>query len=92
MKLRDFTATRALPLVVALLLVFGAYAPVRASESSEIPGVQLPPSGKMTSEVGESVFDLVYSVDVPAASVLVVSLRGEPGAELGLYLFDQGAS
>jgi hypothetical protein len=46
----------------------------------------------VASEVGGSVYDLVYSAEIPAASVLVVSLRGEPGAELGLYLFDQGAS
>jgi hypothetical protein len=41
--------------------------------------------------VGGEKVDLVYAVTLPAGSVLVASLRGAGGAELGLYLFDQVA-
>jgi len=92
MKLRRLSRARVLPLLMAVLLACASYAPVRAATNSEIPGTPLPPSGQITSAVGGSVFDLVYAVDVPAASVLAISLRGEPGAELGLYLYGEGSN
>jgi hypothetical protein len=92
MSLRRLSRPRAFPLLLAVLLACATYAPVRAAANPEIPGTPLPPSGQITSAVGGSVFDLVYAVDVPAASVLAISLRGEPGAELGLYLFGEGST
>ena len=92
MSLRRLSRARALPLLLAVLLACTTYAPVRAAANSEIPGTPLPPSGQITSAVGGSVFDLVYAVNVPAASVLAISLRGEPGAELGLYLYGEGST
>ena len=91
MNLRRLSRARALPLFVAVLLSCAGYAPVRAVASSEIPGTPLPPSGQITAEVGGSIFDLVYAVEMPAASVLAVSLRGESGAELGLYVYGGGS-
>ena len=92
MNLRRLSRARALPLFVAVLLSCAGYAPVRAVASSEIPGTPLPASGQITAEVGGSIFDLVYAVEMPAASVLAVSIRGEPGAELGLYLYGGGST
>lgn len=77
---------------MAALLACATYAPVRAAASSEIPGTPLPTSGQIRSSVGGSIFDLVFAIDIPAASVLAISLRGEPGAELGLYLFGEGST
>ena len=92
MSLRRLSRARAFPLLLAALLACATYAPVRAVANSEIPGTPLPASGQITSAVGGSLFDLVYAVDVPAASVLAISLRGEPGAELGLYLYGEGST
>ena len=77
---------------MAALLACASYAPVHAADIAEIPGTPLPPSGQITSTVGGSVFDVVYAIEVPAASVLAISLRGEPGAELGLYVFGEGST
>jgi hypothetical protein len=80
--------TRLLSLITLLALVWpGA---VRAAGASEIPGVPLAASS-VSGTVGGETVDLVYAVTLPAGSVLVASLRGAVGAELGLYLFDQVA-
>ena len=92
MNLRRLSRARALPLLAAVLLACAGYAPVRAAASSDIPGTPLPPSGQIRSAVGGSIFDLVYAIEAPAASVLAISLRGEPGAELGLYLYGEGST
>jgi hypothetical protein len=42
--------------------------------------------------VGGSIVDRVYSVSVPEASSLLISVNGESGAELGLYLFSGSAT
>ena len=55
--------------------------------SGDIPGEQL--SGNtVASAVGGPVVDQVYEIVVQRSSAVTVSLRGEVGAELGLYLFD----
>ena len=77
MSLRRLSRARAFPLLLAALLACATYAPVRAVANSEIPGTPLPASGQITSAVGGSLFDLVYAVDVPAASVLARIKRTE---------------
>jgi hypothetical protein len=80
--------SRLLVLITLLALVWpGA---VRAAGASEIPGVPLAASS-LSGTVGGETVDLVYAVTLPAGSVLVASLRGAAGAELGLYLYDQVA-
>jgi hypothetical protein len=63
----------------------------QASQNSDIPGLPLPPSGIIEAQVGGPIVDLVYAIQVPAASVLIATVRGEPGAELGLYAFGSGS-
>jgi hypothetical protein len=80
--------SRLLVLITLFALVWpGA---VRAAGASEIPGVPLAASSVSRTVGGETV-DLVYAVTLPAGAVLVASLRGAAGAELGLYLYDQVA-
>ncbi len=74
----------------ALLLV----APARTSAVSatgNIPGVPLP-APQVSGQLGGPIYDVVYSVDVPAARVLLVSLSGTPGTDFDLYLFDATAT
>lgn len=60
--------------------------PVRGAVEPEIPGT--PFTGTTTSGVvGGEIFDFVYSLSVEAGTVLLASVRGEAGAELGLYIF-----
>ncbi len=84
-----------LPTVLATLLVFLLCAPVgfpvRAAESSEIPGVPLT-STSVSGFVGGSIYDEVYSLSVESGTVLLATLRGEAGAELGLYVFGREAT
>ena len=75
-------------IVATMLLVVPGR--VRASES-EIPGVPLV-ARSVSATVGGGVVDRVYRILVPAGSVLIASLSGSEGAELGLYLFDQDAT
>lgn len=62
----------------------------KATGSSDVPGLPLAESGIVEDLVGGPIVDRVYSISVPAASVLVATVRGETGAELGLYAFGQG--
>ena len=64
---------------------------VRAAAASDIPGTALS-ARTLVSAVGGAAVDEVYAVSVPAGSVLVATVRGEAGAELGLYLFDSDAT
>lgn len=63
----------------------------RAADIGNIPGVPLT-SSSVSSVVGGEIYDHVYSLDVVAGTVLLITLRGEPGAELGLYVFDSEAT
>jgi hypothetical protein len=50
-------------------------------------------TGQLVSDsVGGGVIDLVYSVQVPAGSMITATLAGESGAELGLYIFASDAT
>jgi len=87
--------TRLLAVVLSSLLLTTVFlaAPraARATSDSEIPGIPLP-SGRVTSNVGGGTVDRVYSVEVLSGSVVIATLTGTPGAELGLYLFGSSAT
>ena len=91
--------TRARPLGVGLLgLLFAASAvalapaaPVLAATTGNIPGLPLPGS-VVTGKLGGPIYDVVYSVAVPPAHVLLVSLTGTAGTDFDLYLFDSTAT
>jgi hypothetical protein len=80
---------RFLLLSLSLVLISPASARVSAAEAaSDIPGTGFPLRGGASGSVGGEKYDDVYSITVPSGSVLVASLRGSVGAQLGLYLFD----
>ncbi|MGO9181000.1 MAG: Ig-like domain-containing protein [Candidatus Limnocylindrales bacterium] len=69
-------------------------APARASAASatdNIPGLPLP-APEVTGQLGGPIYDVIYSVEVPAAHVLLVSLTGTAGTDFDLYLFDSTAT
>ena len=84
------------PRVLRFLLIFSLLplffpAPQRvgaAEVASDIPGSTFPVRGGASGLIGADKYDDVYAITVPSGSVLVASLRGAAGAELGLYLFD----
>jgi len=82
-------------LVLAVLIAFSAShaaAPaVIGAPIDNIPGVPIT-STSVASTVGGDFYDHVYALNVEAGTVLLVTLRGELGAELGLYLFDEDAT
>lgn len=82
-------------LVLAALITFAASHTAASAAIGaaidNIPGVPIT-STSLASMVGGEVYDHVYSLNVEAGTVLLVTLRGEPGAELGLYLFDEDAT
>jgi hypothetical protein len=62
-------------------------ATVAADQTSDIPGTPLP--GTVTSgSLGGPIYDVVFSVQVPTGSVIVVSLTGTAGTDFDLYLYD----
>lgn len=64
---------------------------VAAADDSNIPGVPLP-GNVVTGQLGGPIYDHVYQVTVPPASVILLSLTGDPQADFGLYLFDSSAT
>ena len=77
-------------LLAASLLTF-SFAPVQpVLAAAEIPGLPLARTA-VQGQVGGSIVDEVYQLAVPPGSVIVITIRGEAGAELGIYLFDAGA-
>ena len=62
-----------------------------AADSSDIPGLPLP-SRTLAGEVGGATVDYVYQLDVEQGTSLLLTLRGEYGAELGLYVFGEDAT
>ena len=81
-----------LTLSMALAVAMGAQAGgVAATDTQDIPGIQL--SGRTVSGlVGGSVVDAVYEIVIAPGTLFVATLRGEVGAELGLYLFAPGST
>ena len=80
-------------LLVVALSAGGAVAPGRtlADDASQIPGVPLVANFARDS-VGGAVVDRVYAITVTTGTVLVATVTGAPGAELGLYLFLPGST
>src|SRR5664280_1966431 len=88
-----FRRVRGLPRLSIVLLagasLIGApgAAAVAADQTSDIPGTPLP--GMVTSgSLGGPIYDVAFSVQVPAGSVIVVSLTGTAGTDFDLYLYD----
>lgn len=80
--------SRALLAASLLTFSFAPAGPVLAA--AEIPGTLLT-RPTIQGLVGGSIVDEVYELAVPSGSVVIVTIRGEEGAELGIYLFDAGA-
>ncbi len=73
------------------LLPVGSPVARAAGPSADIPGVPLP--GVIVSgHLGGSIYDVVYSIDVPAGSVVIAGLTGSTGTDFDLYLFDSSAT
>jgi len=76
-------------MAIAALLIA---APIAAGAAKDnIPGVPLP-APSVSGRLGGSIYDVVYSVDVPAAHVLLLSLGGTPGTDFDLYVFNATAT
>ncbi len=86
---RGVFGPRALRYVLAALLGIVLSSPASARAATDIPGISWA-GGNLNGSVGGPIVDLVYAVDIPAGSVVVASLSGAPGAEMGLYLFRSG--
>lgn len=59
--------------------------------ASDIPGAELVNS-RIESRVGGEIVDQVYLINIPTKSVLIMTVSGEFGSEIGLYLFGADAS
>ncbi len=81
-------------LVLSLIVVFNsnhfAVQPALATSLDNIPGIPLT-SSTISSTIGGATYDHVYSLQVQAGTVLLLTLRGDAGAELGLYIFGEDA-
>lgn len=80
-----------IPLVAATLTLTGLPTPASAGPQSDIPGVPLP-GPVATGRLGGPVYDVVYSVEIPAGHVLIASLTGTPDTDFDLYLFAPGST
>ena len=79
-------------LAVTWALLLGTSSGVaRAADDSDIPGVPLP-GYVATGQLGGPIYDHVYSIDIPAQRILLVSLIGDPGTDFDLYLFNSTAT
>jgi Bacterial Ig-like domain len=87
---RGVFGPRALRYLLAPILVLSLICPTSVRATTDIPGVAWA-GGSVSGEVGGPIVDLVYAVDIPAGSVVVATVSGARGAELGLYLFLSGA-
>ena len=46
----------------------------------------------MTGQLGGPIYDHVYSIDIPAQRILLISLFGDSGTDFDLYLFNSTAT
>lgn len=77
------------PTLVALLTIASCMVPATVAMGvgdREIPGVPLRGS-VVSADVGGAISDRVYSIEVAAGAVVVATVVGDLGAELGLYMF-----
>ena len=77
---------RALRILFVAALLVAASTPALARDVSQEVGTPLAP-GQIRGSVGGDIVDLVYAIEVTSASVLVATVTGATGSELGLYLF-----
>lgn len=85
---------RSAALVVALVSVL-LFSPMPAAAASTFPAMldsEPLAASSIESSVGGVSVDKVYGIDVAPGTVLIASLRGELGAEMGLYLFSSDAT
>jgi len=84
-----------LSMLLAVILASGVLGvspgSVLAAAESDIPGVPLP-GPVVSGQLGGPIYDVVYRVEIPAGSVLVISLTGSPGTDFDLYLFSSSAT
>jgi len=73
-------------LALALAALCLAPVPARGAVAGDIPGIPFEGTA-VSGTVGGELFDVVYSLKIEAGTVLLATLRGEAGAELGLYAF-----
>jgi len=80
-------------LTISLILVAGAHptAARAVNGGGEIPGVPLP-STQLVSKAGGDIIDQVWRVELEKGKIALIRVDGEPGAELGLYLFSGDAT
>lgn len=78
------------PVLIALFALAVLPGAAISDENEDIPGNPWP-GGGVSSSVGGSIVDRVWSVQIPQSRVAIVRLIGEPGSELGLYLFHEGS-
>jgi hypothetical protein len=78
-------------LLVVVQSLAGFSGQVLAADDSNIPGVPFPGS-PVTGLLGGPIYDHVYSIDVPPASIILLSLTGDPGTDFDLYLFNSTAT
>ncbi len=81
----------AIPMAVPWSLAGVPGARAATPPESDIPGIPLP-APVVTGQLGGPIYDVVYSVKVPAGYVLVAGLAGTPGTDFDLYLFDSSAT
>lgn len=80
-------------MVLTAVLVLLAHPNQRSAYAVTLDAISTPVSqGRTIDTVGAKTVDRIYRMTVPANTLLIVSLQGESGAELGLYLFDSLAA
>jgi hypothetical protein len=78
--------------LLATVLAPGGMPPAAgAAPDEQIPGIPLP-GPVVTGRLGGSYYFHVYSIAVPARSVIVASLTGTEGTDFDLFLFDSTAT
>ncbi len=88
---RLFAFMYSVALIGSLSLPAARVAAENKLAASDIPGTPIG-VGSLGGAAGGMIVDQVYAVEIPVQSVLVVSVSGEVGAELGLYLFGENST
>jgi hypothetical protein len=91
MQIRSLKHLRLRLLALALAALCLAPVPARGAVAGDIPGTPFEGTA-ISGTVGGELFDIVYSLNIESGTVLLVTLRGEAGAELGLYAFANDAT
>ena len=91
MQIRSLQPLRLRLLALALAALCLAPVPARGAVAGDIPGTPFEGTA-ISGTVGGELIDVVYSLNIESGTVLLVTLRGEAGAELGLYAFASDAA